>query len=81
MNDDKKLNLLSNKLQTAASIDGVYSMDKYDIQAKNREKLETKKYLSPDATAKLSEKKVMSRISPRRKSRKSFMLTILTTFL
>ena len=80
-NDDKKLNLLKNKLQMAASIAGVYRMDESDALVNNCTKMDTNKYLSPAASAKLAEKKVTSQISPRRGSRQSFMVTILTTFL
>ena len=81
VNDVKKLNLLRNKLQMAVSVAGFYRMGRYDAQAKNRAKRETKKSLSPAASAKLAEKKVTSQILPMQRSRKSFMLTILTTFL
>lgn len=55
-NDEKKLNLLRNKLQLAASIAEVYRMDKADAQAKQHAERETKKTLAPAASAKLAEK-------------------------
>ena len=56
-NDEKKLNILSNKLNLAAPIDEVYSMDKDDTQAKNHEEIETKKNIAPEASAKLAKKR------------------------
>jgi hypothetical protein len=55
-NDEKKLNLLRNKLRLAASIAEVYRMDKADAQAKKHAERETKKTLAPAASAKLAEK-------------------------
>jgi hypothetical protein len=55
-NDEKKLNLLRNKLQLAASIAEVSRMDKADAQSKKNAEREVKKKLAPAASAKLAEK-------------------------
>jgi hypothetical protein len=55
-NDEKKLNLLRNKLQLAASIAEIYRMDKADAQAKKHAEREIKKTLAPAASVKLAEK-------------------------
>jgi hypothetical protein len=55
-NDEKKLNLLRNKLQLAASIAEISRMDKADAQSKKNAEREVKKKLAPAASAKLAEK-------------------------
>ena len=57
VNDKKKLNLLRNKLQLAASIAEIYRMDKADVQSNNHVERNTKKNLAPAASVDLAEKK------------------------